>query len=388
MQSPTRSRAVLAPARALDTWLHVSVVVLVVASTVRYVAAHGLDDRGPWVLGGGVLLLAVYAARPARHEAAWCLAVVALWIGLAFLAPSFSWVAVPLAFLVLRVLPFVAATVVLALMVVTVITCWARMRGFLDPTLVAGPVCIAVLAVVAYRSLEREAQRRQELLDELEAAQGDLAAAQHRAGALAERTRLSRDIHDSVAQGLSSINLLLHAAEREWTPRPEAALQHVRQAAESARLGLDDVRAVVRDLAPDPGADSAEALPVALRTTAASVPGLAVEVHVHGDPRPVPAEVATALLRSTRGALANVAEHAGTARAVVSLTYQPDEVTLDVRDDGQGFDPSTPARRRGDRGHGLAGIRARAAALGGRVAVESEPGEGTVLGISIPLEDA
>lgn len=375
---------ILARARALDVWLHVSVVVLGVASTVRYVGAHGLDGRAPWVLGGTALLLAGYAVQPRRHEAAWCLGIVLVWAGLAFLAPSFSWLAVPLAFVVLRVLAYAAALPVLAVMILTVITSWSRMRGLLDPTLVAGPACVAVLAVVAYRALEREARERQELLEELEGAQGDLAAAQHRAGALSERTRLSRDIHDSVAQGLSSITLLLQAAEHDWDERPESAREHLRRAADSARRGLEDIRQVVRDLVPEP-TGTADALPVALRSTVAHVPGLAVEVHVHGEPRPVPAEVATALLRSVRGALANTVEHAHTAAAWVSVTYQPDEVTVDVRDEGRGFHPEAPVRR-GSRGHGLAGIRDRAAVLGGRVAVESAPGEGTVVSISLPLK--
>lgn len=377
---------ILARARTLDVWLHASVVVLVLASTVRYLGAHGLGDRGPWVLGGAALLLAAYALQPRRHDAVWCVAIVALWGALAFLAPSFTWLAVPLSFVVLRVMPYAAALPLLGLMIVTVVTSWSRMRGFTDPTLVTGPVCVAVLAVVAYRSLEREARERQELLDELEAAQGDLAAAQHRAGALSERTRLSRDIHDSVAQGLSSINLLLQAAERDWEERPAAARAGVEQAAAAARHGLDDIRQVVRNLVPDAADESAHALPVALRSTVARVAGVDAEVHVHGDPRPVPAEVATALLRSARGALANVVEHSQAGRAWVSLTYQPDEVTLDVRDEGRGFDPAGP-RRGMNRGHGLAGIRDRAAALGGRVAVESAPGEGTVVSISIPLEE-
>lgn len=376
---------ILARAKALDGWLHASVVVLTAASAVRYLTAHGLSDRAGWILAGVVLLLGVYAVRPRRGQRLWCLAVIGVWIGLAFLAPSFTWVAVPLAFLVLRHLPLLWAGPTLAVMVVTVITTWSRMRGFLDPTLVAGPVCIALLAVVAYRALEREAQARQELLDELEAAQGDLAAAQHRAGALAERTRLSRDIHDSVAQGLSSINLFLQAAERDWAERPEASRDHVRRAALTARESLDDVRHVVRDLAP--AGEATDALEVALRATVARVPALEVAVHVHGDPRPVPAETATALLRSARGALANVAEHSGTATASVSLTFLADEVTLDVRDEGRGFD-ATATRRPGTRGHGLDGIRSRAAELGGRTAVESEPGEGTVVSVSFPLEES
>jgi signal transduction histidine kinase len=96
-------------------------------------------------------------------------------------------------------------------------------------------------------------------------------------------------------------------------------------------------------------------------------------------------EVETALLRTARGALANVLEHAAATTAVVTLTYQPDAVVLDVRDDGRGLQkqPVDP-----DRGRGLAGIRDRLTQLGGTLVLESEPGEGTALAASIPVERA
>jgi signal transduction histidine kinase len=274
-------------------------------------------------------------------------------------------------------------------MVVTTVVQWTRMADRLDPTIVLGPVCIAVLAVGAYRALERDALARQALLDDLQAAQSDLADAQHQAGALAERARLSREIHDSVAQGLSSINLLLQAAEREWDERPAPAREHASQAAATARDGLDEVRRVVRDLAPAeltvvPGEP---ALPDALRQTCerlAAHTTVDVRVRVHGTAVPLGSEVETALLRTARGALANVLEHAAASTAVVTLTYHPDAVVLDVRDDGRGL----PAGRSTDPdcGRGLAGIRDRLKQLGGTLVLESEPGEGTALAASVPVE--
>jgi signal transduction histidine kinase len=278
---------------------------------------------------------------------------------------------------------------VIAFMTASVVVAWTVMQGDLDLTVVTGPIAVAWLAVVAYRALEREAASRQVLVDELQEAQGNLAEAQHRAGVLAERARLSREIHDSVAQTLSSINLLLQAAEQSWNNRPEAARDQVTQAASAARDGLDEVRRVVRDLAPpELGATgSAPALVATLRRScerAVRGTDVRVDVHVDGTPVDVPPEVATALLRTSRGALANVVEHAGARTATVSLTYQPDVVSLDVRDDGAGFDP----RRRtaaGPRGRGLAGIRDRAEQFGGTLTVETAPGEGTALAFTIPL---
>ncbi|NEK56493.1 sensor histidine kinase [Geodermatophilus sabuli] len=380
-------------------WLDGAVVLLTTASAIRYVDAHGADGRTPAVLAGAAVLVAVYALqrRAVRHghrrrAIAGCLALVATWLVLVVLAPSFSWVAVPLSFVALRVLPYAAAGAVVAGMTATVVVAWTLMLGAVDPTIVVGPACVAGLAVLAYRALDREAVARQELLGELQEAQGDLVEAQHSAGALAERARLSREIHDSVAQGFSSINLLLQAAEQSWSARPDAARQLVAQAAATAREGLDEARRVVRDLAPaEVSAGAGPALEAALRRTCErAVQGTDVRVAVHVDGRPVdvPADVATAVLRTARGALANVVEHAGASTATVSLTYQPDTVSLDVRDDGRGFDVRRSGTSRDGRGSGLAGIRSRADQFGGAVAVETAPGEGTAIAVSIPLRSA
>ncbi|MEO6510976.1 MAG: sensor histidine kinase [Nocardioides sp.] len=389
--SPQRLSGILAGVGGLEAALHIAFVVLTVASSVRYVGGHGWTDRTPWVLVGAVLLLLLYAAhrRFSRNGAAWCAVVVAVWMALTLAAPSFSWCAVPLAFVALRVLSFTAARVVVAIVVGTVVVAWSRMLDEVDPTIVLGPVCVAVLAVMAYRALEAESVLRQKLLDELRDAQGELAEAQLRAGVQGERARLSRELHDSVAQELSSINLLLLAAERDWEPRPLAAREHLVQAAHVARDGLEDVRRVVRDLAPSRlDGERPEDLAEALRTAGARAVAqstLAVEVRVEGRPVPVSAERATALVRTARGAVANVVEHAATATLVtITLTYQDDAVRLDVVDDGRGFDPLFVQDRLG-RGHGLSGIRRRAAALGGSVVLESAPGEGTALAVSLPV---
>ena len=302
-------------------------------------------------------------------------------------APSFAWTAVPLAFAALEVLAFPWALAVVVSMTVLVSAAWLRIVDALDPTLVAGPVGLALVTVLAYRALEQEATARQRLIDELVDAQEELASAQRRTGALSERSRLSREIHDSVGQELSSINLLLNAAEQDWDRRPEQARDHVRTAAASGRAGLDEVRRVVNDLGPVGIGDNepAEGLTTALQLMAAGAGrATAVQVRVHGAPVPVSVEVAGAIVRSARGALANVDEHAGACSAVVTLTYHPDEVLLDVRDDGRGFDPlRVPASAR--RGRGLPGLTGRAESLGGRAVVESAPGEGTSVSVALPI---
>lgn len=385
-------RGILAPATGLGRWLSIVMVVLLACCALRYLDRHGAGPWGQTVLAGALALAVAYASRGYGPRvpwwpSVWVGAIVLLWTVLTLVAPSFAWTAVPLAFAALEVLAFGWAVAVVVLMTTVVGIATLRISDGFDPTLVAGPVGIGLVTVLAYRALEREARTRQHLLDELTAAQDELVTTQRRAGALTERTRLSREIHDSVGQGLSSINLLLNAADAHWCRRPDLAREHVRTAAATARDGLDDVRRVVRDLAPSaPDAAGAQEDPLgtALQTVLErSAIGVDVELRVEGAARQVPPAVAGALVQTTRGALANVLEHARASRVVVTLTYLPDEVILDVRDDGDGFDP-TATGRRGTRGHGLPGIRDRAVALGGRVSVESEPGEGTSVSVALP----
>ena len=389
------SHGILASAARLDRWLHVVLIVLVFTSAVRYVSRHGLDLRGGLIIAGSVCLVAVYLARPvvrgrASWPTVWVVVVTLAWVALTLSAPSFAWTAVPLAFAALEVLAFRYALGLVVLMTTVVALGWMRIADDFDPTLIAGPVGIALVTVLAYRTLEQESIAKQRILDELVDAQDDLAAAQRRSGALAERTRLSREIHDSVGQGLSSINLLLNAAEQDWDRQPDLARSHIVTAAQIARTGLDEVRRVVRDLAPADiaGQDTTDALPAALRRVAGQTgDAMAVKVRVHGAPTPVPADLAGAIVRTARGAMANVIEHSSAGQAVISLTYHPDEVLLDVRDDGTGFDPvHTPVM--GLRGRGLPGIIDRAESFGGRAVVESAPGEGTTVSVAFPLRGA
>lgn len=388
----TGVRGILAPVATLDRWLQVVLVLLVATCAVRYVDRHGAGTAGTLILLGAAGLALAYATRTLAPDrswwpTAWVVAMVLLWSALTLVAPSFAWCAVPVAFAVLRVIPFGWALVTVVAMTLVVAASTLRISESFDPTLVAGPVGIALVTVIAYRTLQRESQARQLLLDELTEAQAELAEEQHRSGVLAERTRLSREIHDSVGQGLSSINLLLNAAEQAWSRDPAVARAHVGTAAATARDGLDEVRRVVRDLAPSELADdtSGNALPGALRRAVEqAVPGLAVEVRVHGDPVVLRPDVSSALVRTARGALANVREHADASRVAVTLTYHHDEVLLDVRDDGRGFAPDQAAPA-GLRGRGLRGIRDRAAALEGRADVESAVGDGTTVSVRFPL---
>ena len=98
-------------------------------------------------------------------------------------------------------------------------------------------------------------------------------------------------------------------------------------------------------------------------------------------PRPLLPEIETTLLRTAQEALANVSRHAGADRVFLTLSYMEDVVTLDVRDDGAGFDPSTPVK---ESSYGLAAMRERVLRIAGTLSVESEPGNGTAVSACVP----
>ncbi|MBK3587502.1 winged helix-turn-helix domain-containing protein, partial [Streptomyces sp. MBT57] len=200
-----------------------------------------------------------------------------------------------------------------------------------------------------------------------------------------ERERLAREIHDTLAQGLSSIQLLLRAAERTL-PDQAPATAHVRAAREAAQANLAEARSFVRALTPpdlEHGSLAAALERLCARTTA---PGLTVRFAVSGTPVELPTPYEVALLRTAQSALANTVRHAGAGRAEITLSFMDTSVALDVVDDGRGFDPSgAPVDERGDGGFGLPAMRSRAATLGGTLSVESAPGQGTALAVTLPV---
>ncbi|MER7395327.1 sensor histidine kinase [Streptomyces sp. NPDC000151] len=402
--------------------MHVTFFLLLGASMARFIQRHGGEAPAPWVIAPWVIALAVvlaalyvaglyvtglYVTGPGRGAPAipqlppgarapwpparrlvWLGAVVVVWAVLVDLAPSFAWVAVPLFYAALRTLPPLAAYVLVAVLTVFVIIAQLTLARRFDLDLVIGPAAVATFATAIFMYMQRQAARQRVLIDDLVRTRRELAATERREGTLAERQRLSMEIHDSLAQGLSSQRMLLQAAERTWDADPPKARGHVRTAASIAEHNLAEARRFVHDLAP---ADLSEGgLPEALRALAGreSHDRLAVRVHID-DPTgtPLPDLVQSALLRIAQGALANVREHSGATTAALTLTTLDDQVVLDVADDGRGFDPAVlPDAPTGVRGHGIPAIRARVQQLGGTLTVESAPGEGAVLTAAIPLE--
>ena len=227
----------------------------------------------------------------------------------------------------------------------------------------------------------RYAREREALLAELTAAQDEVAALHREAGTTAERERLSRELHDTIAQSLAGAVLLAQRARRELaagmlTP---ATLELVEDAAHSA---LAETRALVAGTAPVElrGGGISEAL-AAIAARFARETDLPVAVHADADP-PLAREAEVALLRCAQEALSNVRRHAGATGVTVSLAERAGAAELRVVDDGRGFDPSAASH-----GFGLEGLRSRVALVGGSVEVDGTPGAVTLLA-RVPVGDA
>jgi signal transduction histidine kinase len=251
--------------------------------------------------------------------------------------------------------------------------------AFVLGTVVLGLAFSVVFGTWISRIIEQSRERAQ-LIERLEAAQAELAEVSRQAGTLAERQRLAGEIHDTIAQGLTSIVMLLQAADTEIGSDPAEARRHVGLATQTAREGLAEARAMVASLAP--AHLDAGPLPEALGRLTDRIGaelGIGARFEVCGPARPLLANAEVVLLRAAQEALANVRKHARAADVQVVLSYEPQAVRLDVRDDGTGFDPD-----RVSGGYGLRGMRGRILQVGGSLLVRARPGAGTSLSVEVP----
>jgi signal transduction histidine kinase len=229
-----------------------------------------------------------------------------------------------------------------------------------------------------------QSMQRRALIDRLEAAQTELAAAERREGVLEERQRLAREIHDTLAQGFTSIVMHLETADQALPDDLDRVRKHLDQARMTARNSLDQARRVVQDLRPD--LLDHQSLPDALARAARrwhEETGLSVTTSTTGEPIALHPSVEVTLLRAAQEALNNITKHAQATDVRLTLSYMGDVVSLDVQDNGVGLAGAEPSRFAG--GYGLQAMRERAAQNGGYVTLESEPGEGTTVVVTIPL---
>jgi signal transduction histidine kinase len=242
---------------------------------------------------------------------------------------------------------------------------------------------------------ERLADTRVRRIDQLAEANAKLAAAlqenaglhaqllvqAHEAGVHKERQRMAGEIHDVLAQGLTGIVTQLEAAEAH----PGERDRHLAAAKRLARESLTEARRSVQALRPQQldAARLPEALDEVLRGWS-ELHDVRADLTTTGVARPLLPEIETTLLRTAQEALANVAKHAAAGRVGLTLSYMEDVVTLDVRDDGAGFDPDAPHEVTEEGGFGLRAMRERLSRIAGTLEVESEPGGGTAISACVP----
>ncbi len=381
---------------------------LLVAGLLALVAGRAVLDGRPdagAVAAAAAATGAVYAAGPLiprvaasrRASAVWLAVLGAVWAVLLVLSAEAVWLAFPLYLVQLHLLPRWGGLAAVAATAVAAITAFAAHQGGLAPAVAIGPAlgaAVAVAVVWSYQAMYRESEKRRRLIEELTETRADLARAQHTAGVLAERERLAREIHDTLAQGFSSIQLLLRAAQRALPDRPEAASDHVDRAREAAADNLAEARRLVAALTPP--ALEGRSLPDALERLCATVSErhpLTARFHLEGTPVPLPTAHEVELLRIAQSALGNTVRHARAARADLALRFTgagPDpEAVLEVADDGTGFDAALPpATDPEGGGFGLAAMRARMRALGGSFTVDTAPGRGTTVTARLPVAPA
>ena len=382
----------------LRTGLHILFTGLTVLVMVRAILLP--TDAAIAVLALAAVLLITYAAGPLiavagggrRRPASslWLAVLSAEWIALLWLTPDAAYLVFPLFFLYLHLLGrWWGAVSIVAATGIAIVALGAH--GGWSVGGVVGPIVgasVALLIGLGYQALAREAEQREALVHELLATRGQLAATEHQSGVLAERARLAREIHDTLAQGLSSIQMLLHAAERADPDR--AGVEYIRQAREAAAGNLAEARRFIRELTP-PDIDD-RGLGGALRRLATSQwapQGLRVNVRV-SDTVDLPMHVQTALLRIAQGAVANVIQHAHATIATITLVVDNDRVRFSVEDDGEGFDALQgydTSNGRSD-SFGLQAARERVEQLGGILTVDSEPRRGTTLVVDLTKDRA
>jgi signal transduction histidine kinase len=210
---------------------------------------------------------------------------------------------------------------------------------------------------------------------------------------LRERQRMAHEIHDTLAQGFTSIVMHAEAAGGALAKDLDKVRLHLEQIGRTSRESLTEARRLVWALQPEQleKASLHEALQQ-LVDRWSEESGVQASVQTTGAPIPLAPEIEATLLRSAQEALANVRKHARASRVALTVSYMPHVVVLDSRDDGVGFDPEAVRQpyRTGNNdlemgGFGLRGMRERAERVGGKLLIDSTPGEGTTLAIELPL---
>ena len=327
----------------------------------------------------------VIGAKEARRTMTFLATVIGLWI-VALWASPLAFAAIPALYpLIFATLPLPTALVVTTAVNVIPLTVIVITRGirssdigltvaFTLMGLVAGPV----IGTTIMRSI-RQRERLATLVAELQASRAQSARLSREAGTAAERERLAREIHDTLAQGFTSIVALAQAVEPELESDTAAAKRHVELIRTTARENLAEARAMVAELTPT--ALHNGSLPAAIQRQCdrlSAEAGITTTLRVDGELPPLGMATDVVLLRAAQEAFANIRRHSQAGSVTVTLSPMASGVRLSMADNGIGFENDNAE------GFGLRGMRARAKQVGGTMSVTPTPGGGTTVTVEVP----
>lgn len=315
-----------------------------------------------------------------------------IWMGLAYLNANFYYILF-LLFTQIFLFPAMPWKIILELGLIVLAALFASLVYGANNSLIVffGLMFVATLAAFFVDMMVRQNYIQRNLIKELEETRQELARAERQAGIVEERQRLAYEIHDTLAQGFTSIAMQLEAADAVWQANADIARQHADRARRIARENVGEARRLIWALQPEMlGRASLGEVLSTLTTQWSLEHGIAASAAVTGTVYPLRPEYEQMLLRATQEALTNARKHAQASRITITLSYMDQMVTLDVEDNGVGFVPCTReegpdpgAEHTG--GFGLKGLRERVEKLGGTLTVESAPGEGTILAVALPV---
>ncbi|GAA1414497.1 two-component sensor histidine kinase [Glutamicibacter uratoxydans] len=380
---------------------HLVTAILLVIALLRQLTT--VENIWPVVVSAGAFavwyvagFIGMAKSHAQRLPLWWLAGLLGLWAVMLWVSPEFMWLAFSLWLLLGHQLPFLPSIIWSVVVYAMTIVAPYLHQGQTNVAAVAGPMVGGIFAwgiSRGYLMLERDAQLRQNLVDslirtqdEMAQVQEELARSQHEAGVAAERTRLAREIHDTIAQQLSSIGL--HAKAGLTAQDLEKSVQSLQRVDELSGQALGDLRRIIAALAP--AELDTQALGSALERILKKFEqdtGISTRLTVDEGLPVLEPSVQIALLRTAQSALSNVQRHSHAGSVVINLSAAAHEIRMDIVDDGVGFTPATiraesPTQ---DGGYGLKAMAARLTQLGGGLDVESSPGDGTALCAHLPL---
>jgi signal transduction histidine kinase len=372
-----------------ERWWHVAYGVIVAVTAAALVPVGGLSPGrriAAAALLGALVVAYLLAGVPALHRTArpwpYLAVMTVLFIGMVGCAPQAAillFILCPQVFAITDEFRHAMGMVVVLTVAVALASVadagWTGSALLTSAGIAAISLTFSALIGFYIDRIIRQSSQRAELIEQLRAAQEELAVAHHEAGVAAERQRLATEIHDTLAQGFTSLLMLVQAAESEIDRDGNEARRYLRLAERTARENLHEARSLVAALTPAPlqGATLREAMARIVGRFAEDT-GVRAELRVEGDPRTLPSAAEVVLLRTAQEALNNVGRHAAASAVTVLLSYADEGASVRVSDDGRGFEPAQISG-----GFGLRGMRSRVEQAGGEVTVDSEPGAGTTV---------